>query len=134
MNDSALMKPAVEELLRFTSPVIYFMRTATRDSVLGGQEIKSGEPLVLLFASADRDEDVFGENADELDVGRDPNPHVAFGFGNHFCLGATLARLEGRVVLEELAKRFSRIERAGVVERSPSSVIAGTRKAELCFS
>ncbi|MFZ0667863.1 MAG: cytochrome P450 [Acidimicrobiales bacterium] len=132
-TDSDVMKTATEELLRFTSPVIYFMRTATRDAVLGGQEIKSVEPLVLLFASADRDEEVFGQNSEELDVGRDPNPHVAFGFGNHFCLGATLARLEGRVVLEELSSRFSSIERAGVVERSPSPVIAGTRRAELCF-
>ena len=76
---------------------------------------------------------VFGPDAGELDVGRDPNPHVAFGFGNHFCLGATLARLEGRVVLEELLGRFSSVERAGDVELSPSSVIAGVRRAELCF-
>ena len=90
--------------------------------------------MLLLFASADRDEAVFGPDADDLDVGREPNPHVAFGFGNHFCLGAALARLEGRVVLEELLTRFSSIERAGEVELSPSSVIAGVRRAELCFS
>jgi len=133
-DEPDLVRSAVEELLRYTTPVIYFMRTATRDAVLGGQQIAEGEPLTLLFASADRDEAVFGPTAGELDVGRDPNPHVAFGFGNHFCLGATLARLEGRVVLEELLSRFSSIERAGTVERSPSSVIAGTRRAELCFS
>jgi cytochrome P450 len=129
-----ITKSAVEELLRFTSPVIYFMRTATTDTELGGQQIAEGEPVVLLFASADRDELVFGSDADRLDVARDPNPHVAFGFGNHFCLGATLARLEGRVVLEELTSRFTRLEIAGEVERSASSVIAGTRRAELCFS
>lgn len=133
-NEPDIVKTAVEEILRFTTPVIYFMRTATKDTELGGQAIAEGEPLVLLFASADRDEEVFGVDSAKLDIGRDPNPHVAFGFGNHFCLGATLARLEGRVVLEELARRFTSIERAGTVERSPSSVIAGTRRAELCFS
>jgi cytochrome P450 len=133
-EDQGLLKTAVEELLRYTSPVISFMRTATRDAELGGQSIAAGEPLLLLFASADRDEEVFGQDAGDLDVGRDPNPHVAFGFGNHFCLGAALARLEGRVVLEELLARFSSIERAGPVERSGSSVIAGVRRAELCFS
>jgi cytochrome P450 len=133
-EDHGLLKTAVEELLRYTSPVISFMRTATRDAELGGQAIAAGEPLLLLFASADRDEEVFGQDAANLDVGRDPNPHVAFGFGNHFCLGAALARLEGRVVLEELLARFSSIERAGPVERSGSSVIAGVRRADLCFS
>ncbi len=133
-DDPGLVRSAVEEILRYTTPVISFMRTATRDTTLGGQLVKEGEPLLLLFASADRDEEVFGPDADELDVGREPNPHVAFGFGNHFCLGATLARLEGRVVLEELLARFSTIERAGDVELSPSSVIAGVRRAELCFS
>jgi cytochrome P450 len=133
-EDHGLLKTAVEELLRYTSPVISFMRTATRDAELGGQSITAGEPLLLLFASADRDEEVFGQDAADLDVGRDPNPHVAFGFGNHFCLGAALARLEGRVVLEELLARFSSIERAGPVERSGSSVIAGVRRADLRFS
>lgn len=133
-DDRELVRSGVEEILRFTSPVIYFMRTATTDTALGGQPIAEGEHVVLLFASADRDESVFGEDADRLDVTRDPNPHVAFGFGNHFCLGASLARLEGKVVLEELLERFATIERAGSVERSPSSVIAGTRLAELRFS
>jgi cytochrome P450 len=133
-EDGSLVKSAVEELLRFTTPVISFMRTATRDTVLGSQPIAEGEPLLLLFASADRDEAVFGPTAGALDVGREPNPHVAFGFGNHFCLGAALARLEGRVVLEELLARFESIERVGTIERSPSSVIAGVRRAELCFS
>jgi len=133
-EDGSLVKSAVEELLRFTTPVISFMRTATRDTVLGGQAIAEGEPLLLLFASADRDEAVFGPTAGVIDVGRNPNPHVAFGFGNHFCLGAALARLEGMVVLEELLSRFGSIEREGSVERSPSSVIAGVRRADLCFS
>ncbi len=102
VDDSGLVRSAVEEILRYTTPVIAFMRTATRDTTLGGQPVAEGEPVLLLFSSADRDESVFGPDADMLDVGREPNPHVAFGFGNHFCLGAPLARLEGRVVLEEL--------------------------------
>ena len=84
--------------------------------------------------SADRDEEVFGPTADRLDVGRQPNPHVAFGFGTHFCLGAALARLEGRVVLEELLARFGSVASAGPLERAPSSVIAGVRSAPLVFS
>jgi cytochrome P450 len=68
-----------------------------------------------------------------FDAGRAPNPHLAFGQGNHFCLGAALARLEGRVVLDELLDRFARVERVGVVERSPSSVVTGIRRAELRF-
>jgi cytochrome P450 len=133
-HDRALVPSAVEELLRWTSPVLSFMRTATRDTELRGVPIAEGEPLLMLFASANRDEEVFGPSAGRLDVGRDPNPHIAFGFGNHFCLGAALARLEGRVVLEELLQRFSGIEPAGTVERTGSSVVAGMRRAELRFS
>ena len=131
--DRALIPGAVEELLRWTSPVISFMRTATRPAEVHGVPIGEGEPLLMLFASANRDEEVFGPTAGELDVGRDPNPHIAFGFGNHFCLGAALARLEGRVVLDELLERFALVERAGAVERTGSSVVAGMRHAELRF-
>jgi len=109
------------------------MRTATRDVELRGAHIGAGEPVLMIFAAANRDEEVFGPSAGSLDVSRDPNPHLAFGFGNHFCLGAALARLEGRVVLEELLARHTKLEIAGKVERSGSSVIAGVRKAELQF-
>jgi len=131
--DPSLVPNAVEELLRWTTPVISFMRTATRDCEVAGVPVAEGEPVLMLFASADRDEAVFGPSAATLDVGRAPNPHIAFGFGNHFCLGAALARLEARVVLEALLGRFAGIERAGDVERSPSSVIAGVRRADLRF-
>jgi len=131
--DRSLVPSAVEELLRWTSPVLSFMRTATRDTELRGVPIADGEPLLMLFGSANRDEEVFGPGAGQLDVGRRPNPHIAFGFGNHFCLGAALARLEGRVVLEELLGRFGGIEVAGAVERTGSSVVAGMRRAELRF-
>jgi len=87
----------------------------------------------MLYASANRDEQVFGPTSAVFDVGRRPNPHIAFGNGAHFCLGAALARLEGRVVLEELLDRFASVDRAGVVERSGSSVIAVVKRAELGF-
>jgi cytochrome P450 len=131
VEDHSLVPSAVEELLRWTSPVLSFMRTATHDTELRGVSIAEGEPLLMLFASANRDEAVFGPSASQLDVGRQPNPHIAFGFGNHFCLGAALARLEGRVVLEELVSRFAGLELAGTVDRTGSSVVAGMRKAEL---
>ncbi|HVX20107.1 MAG TPA: cytochrome P450 [Acidimicrobiales bacterium] len=133
-DDRSLVPSAVEELLRWTTPVISFLRTATRDTELRGQPIAAGEPVLLVYASANRDEAVFGPTADRLDVGRDPNPHLAFGFGPHFCLGAALARLEGRVVLEALLDRFRAVEPAGQVERAPSPVIAGVRRAPVRFT
>jgi len=132
--DRSLVPAAVEELLRWTTPVISFLRTATVDTELRGQPIAAGEPVLLVYASANRDEAVFGPDADRLDVGRDPNPHLAFGFGPHFCLGAALARLEGRVVLDALLNRFASVEPAGDVERAPSPVIAGIRRAPVTFT
>ncbi|HEX4081913.1 MAG TPA: cytochrome P450, partial [Acidimicrobiales bacterium] len=119
---------------RWTTPVISFLRTATRDVELRGQRVAAGEPVLLVYAAANRDEAVFGGTAGRLDIGRDPNPHLSFGFGPHFCLGAALARLEGRVVLDALLDRFSAIEPAGPVERAPSPVIAGIRKAPVRFT
>jgi len=133
VDDRSLVPSAVEEMLRWSSPVVSFMRTATRDTEVRGVPVAEGEPVLMLFASANRDEDAFGANAGVFEVGRHPNPHLAFGQGNHFCLGAALGRLEGRVVLEELLGRFTDIERVGAVERSPSSVINGVRQAELRF-
>ena len=98
-----------------------------------GVDIAEGDPVLLLYASANRDEEVFGPDAGRLRVDRQPNPHVSFGFGPHFCLGAALARLEGRVVLGELVDRFEVLELAGPVERTASPVIAGVRRAELVF-
>ncbi len=132
-EDPSLVPSAGEELLRYTSPVISFMRTATRPVEVGGVVIREGEHLLLLYASANRDEAVFGDSGERFDVGRHPNHHVGFGFGAHFCLGAALARLETRVFLEELLARFGRIETAGSVIRTPSTVIAGVTRAELVF-
>jgi cytochrome P450 len=130
-RDRSLVTTAVEEVLRWTTPVISFMRTATRDCELGGEAIAAGDPLLLLYASADRDELEFGPTADRFDVGREPNHHVAFGFGHHFCLGAALARLEIRAVLEALLDRHETIELAGPIERTGSSVIAGVTHAPM---
>ncbi len=133
--DPGLIPNAVEELLRWTTPVISFMRTATADTTVRGQAIAGGDPVLLLYASANRDEEVFGPDADRLRVDRHPNPHVSFGFGPHFCLGAALARLEGRALCSaELLQRFASVAPAGPVERTASPVIAGVRRAPLVFS
>ena len=132
--DRSLVQSAVEEWLRWTTSVIAFMRTATADTVVGGTRIGAGDPLLLLYASANRDEAEFGPTADQFDIGRQPNHHVAFGFGAHFCIGAALARLEGRALLDALLDRFSTVEPAGEIERTPSSIIAGVRSAPLRFS
>jgi cytochrome P450 len=132
-RDRSLVPTAVEEMLRWTTPVVSFMRTATRDTELGGQAIREGDPVLMLYASANRDERQFGSTADRFDVGREPNHHVAFGFGAHFCIGATLARIEARQLLEELLDRFETVEPAGDAERSHSAVIAGVKRAPLVF-
>ena len=124
----------VEEMLRWTTPVVAFMRTTTKEVSLGGHAVPADSPILMLYASANRDEEVFGETASVFDVARDPNPHVAFGFGPHFCIGAVLARLEGRILLEELLERFSSVEVAGDVVRTASPVIAGVRSASLRFA
>ena len=113
--------------------MISFLRTATCDTDVAGTAVHAGDPLLCLYASANRDEEVFGQSANALDVGRDPNPHLSFGFGTHFCLGAALARLEARVVLEELLERYRSLRPAGPIERVPSPVIAGVRRAPLVF-
>ncbi len=111
--EPALVAGAVEEWLRWTTPVISFMRTATRDTALAGVPIAAGEPVLMLYASANRDEAVFGPTAERFDVARDPNPHLAFGVGHHFCLGAALARLEGRALLDALLARFATVAPRG---------------------
>jgi cytochrome P450 len=110
--DPSLIPSAVEEMLRWLSPVHYFRRTALADTEIRGKRIRAGDRVVMMYASANRDEEVFTE-PERFDVRRDPNPHLAFGFGEHFCLGAALGRLEARVFLEELFARYARVELAG---------------------
>ena len=100
--DPSLLPTAVDEMIRWTSPVKHFMRTATQDHVLRGRTIRAGEDVLLSYWSANRDEDVFPDPF-RFDVGRTPNKHLAFGFGAHFCLGALLARMELRALFTALA-------------------------------
>jgi cytochrome P450 len=115
LADPDLMTGAVEEMLRWWTPVQSFIRTATQDSEIRGRKIREGQVLLLLYASANRDEEIWGDDADRFDVARDHTRrrHLAFGFGEHLCLGAPLARLEARVVLEELLARHPDFELAG---------------------
>jgi cytochrome P450 len=112
LDDPSLVTTAVDEMIRWVSPVKHFMRTTTEDYELRGVTIEAGESVLLSYPSANRDEEVF-DHADRLDVGRNPNKHVAFGFGAHFCLGAQLARMEGRALYNELVPRLKTIELAG---------------------
>jgi cytochrome P450 len=115
--DPQLLPRAIEEMLRWCSPVTHMARTATRDVELRGRKIRAGQCVVMLYGAANRDAEIFGPDAERFEIARHPNPHLAFGSGEHFCLGAGLARLEARVFFEELLARFERIERAGPVQR-----------------
>jgi cytochrome P450 family 142 subfamily A polypeptide 1 len=109
-EDRSLLNPAIEEMLRWVTPVRNMNRTATVDTELRGQQVLAGDRLLLLYLSANRDEDVFA-SADEFDITRSKNPHVAFGgAGGHFCLGAQLARLELRVLFDEVLNRLPNIQ------------------------
>lgn len=123
-----LIPNAVEEFLRWASPVYHFRRTATRDVELGGQQMKDGDKVVMWFASGNRDERVF-ENPYDLDVARRPNDHLAFGgTGPHTCLGNSLARMEIRLMFEELIPRLERIELAGEITRVRSNFVNGIKR------
>ncbi len=128
-----LLGSAVEEMLRYCSPVTHFKRTAMQDTVVGGQSIKTGERVVMFYGSANRDEDIF-ENADTFDVARHPNPHVAFGAGGpHLCLGMHVARVELAVMFRELLTRMPRIEAGGPIGRMHSSFIAGVHRMPIKY-
>ena len=118
------MKTFVEEAVRWTSPSIYKRRTAACDTELGGRAILRGQKVTVWEMSANRDDAAFVEPF-RFDVGRDPNDHVGFGLGVHFCLGANLARLELRVMFEELCARFESFERAGELEWTNNNRLLG---------
>jgi cytochrome P450 len=121
-----LLDSAVEEVLRWTSPIIHFARTATEDVELSGKKIRKGESLALFYASANRDEAVF-DDPFTFRIDRHPNRHLAFGVGEHFCLGAHLARLELRVAYKHLLPRIEEVELAGPVERLRSTLVGGVK-------
>ncbi len=111
IENPALIPLAADEIVRYVSPVLNFARTATQDTEVRGKAIRKGEKVLLCYPSANRDEDIF-EESERFIADRDPNPHVGFGIGNHFCLGASLARMEIRVVLEEVLSRIPDLEYA----------------------
>ena len=123
-NPDDIADTAVEEFLRFDAPLHFFDRTATADTEIGGVSIKQGQKIVSLLGSANRDEEVFAES-DRMDLSRDPNPHIGFGAGIHFCLGAPLARLEMSVSIPELFKRFPALELTTTPERRPTFSLRG---------
>jgi cytochrome P450 len=123
-----LMPRAIEEMLRFTTPVTHMARTAITDVELRGQTIRAGDTVAMLYGSANRDEDVFGPTADRFDITRHPNPHIAFGCGEHACLGAQLARLEARVMFEVLLGRYPSIELDGEVTRLRMTMVPGVKR------
>jgi cholest-4-en-3-one 26-monooxygenase len=133
LADPALIPAAAEEIVRWVSPVNMFRRTAVADTELGGQPIAAGDKVVVFYASANRDEDVFPA-ADQFDVGRDPNPHCGFGGGGpHFCLGRHLAALELRVLLQALSERMPGIRLTGEPSRLRSNFINGIKHMPVRF-
>jgi len=133
-RDRALLPGAIEEMLRYVTPVMHFRRTATGDTELGGQKIQEGDKVVFWHTSANRDERIFAD-PDDFDVARTPNNHMAFGGGGpHFCLGANLARMEITVMFDRLLERLPDIRLDGDVKRLQSNFINGTKHIPVAFT
>jgi cholest-4-en-3-one 26-monooxygenase len=133
LADPSLLPTAVEEMLRWVTPVIHFRRTATRDVELRGEKIKEGDKVVLYYTSANRDEEIFPDPM-VFDVARTPNEHLAFGIGQHSCLGLNLARLEIKVMFEEILARMPDIELDGNVRRLRSNFINGVKEIPVRYT
>jgi len=131
--DPALLGPAVDEMIRWVTPVQHFMRTATQDRELRGKTIKKGDALQLLYISGNRDEEAFPE-AFEFRIGREPNRHVAFGYGAHVCLGQHLAKMEAKAFFRELLGRLETIELAGEPRRIQSTFVTGLKTLPVRYS
>ena len=132
-NDPGLMPLAVEEMVRWTTPVKEFMRTAQRDYVIRGVKIAAGESVLLSYVSGNRDEQVFSDPF-TFDVGREPNRHIAFGYGVHFCLGAALARLEINSFFSELLPRLASVELAGRPDYLATTFVGGLKHLPIRYS
>ncbi len=128
-----LLPFAIEEILRYSPAVIHFRRTATEDTVLHGKRIKAGDKVILWYPSANRDEEIF-EEPDRFDIRRYPNEHLAFGVGEHFCLGASLARLQLNTIFRELLTRLPDIEVVGPVRYLRSNFIDGIKEMRVRFT
>jgi cholest-4-en-3-one 26-monooxygenase len=131
--EPALIPSAVEEMLRYRPPVMYFRRTATQDTEIRGKAIRKGDKVTLWYPSANRDEDVF-ENADTFDIARKRNHHLAFGVGEHFCLGTHLARQEIRAMFQHVLARIPDIALAGDVQYLRSHFIDGVKHIPVTFT
>ncbi len=131
--DPTLLPRAVEEIVRYDNPLHYFRRTAVVDTELSGTRIRAGDKVAMYYTSANRDEEVF-DDSQRFDIHRGRNPHVSFGMGVHFCLGAHLARLEGRVFFEELLAAFGRIDLAGEPVRIRSNLNNSLKKLPVRLS
>jgi cytochrome P450 len=128
------LEPAIEELLRWVSPVVYMRRTATCDTELNGVPIAEGQKVVMYYGSANRDPEAFGPTAGELDLARSPNAHIAFGGGGpHFCLGAHIARVEISALFRELLTRLADLRRTGATEWLASTFISGPKHLPVSF-
>lgn len=132
-SDPSLMGTAVEEMIRWSTPVKEFMRTATADTTIRGVDIAKGDSVYLAYVSGNRDEEVFTDPF-RFDVGRDPNKHVAFGYGIHFCLGAALARMEMSSLFTELLSRLDTVELAGKPELSATTFVGGLKHLPIRYS
>jgi cytochrome P450 len=132
MADPANLRSGIEEILRWTSPIIHFARTASADTVVGGHAIKEGDVVALFYPSANRDEDVFDEPY-RFDVTRKPNRHLAFGVGEHFCAGAHVARLELEMAYKYLLPRLEEVELAGEPDRLRSNLVGGIKRLPIRF-
>ncbi len=133
MNDPSLFDSGVEEIIRWVSPVTHMTRVATADTAIRGQAIRAGERVCMWYPSVNRDEDVFPDPY-RFDVTRTPNEHIAFGIGEHFCLGAGFARLEVKVMFDELFKRLPDADVSGPVERLRSNFIGGIKHLPIAFT
>jgi cytochrome P450 len=132
-QDLTLMPTAIEEMIRWTTPVKEFMRTATADTTVRGVDIAEGESVYLAYASGNRDEEVF-DDPFRFDIRRDPNKHLAFGYGVHFCLGAALARMEISSLYRELLPRLKSIELAGEPELCATTLVGGLKHLPIRYS
>jgi cytochrome P450 len=131
-NIDGYIATAIDEMLRFSTPVPFFKRTVTQDTTIRGQHIKAGDRVVLFYGSANRDEEVF-DNPNAFDITRDPNPHLTFGFGAHECLGKYLARVELAVMFKEILTLTPNIKANGDIERMQANVVAGIYRMPVTY-